>query len=176
MYGNNPYMRNFNQQNIYEQIDNEINNLQQMKERMKNQVQQPAINQTFQLAPTNNHTIRYANTIDDVVKEMVYYDTPFFSKDMDVMWFKSARGDIKTYELTEIVPKDDKDMQIEVLQAQIEELKGKIENEWTNTNDTKQQDTTNTDTSDEAVGTTIETSKPTSVQRVPNGKKKQWKS
>ena len=34
-----------------------------------------------------------------------------------------AAGDIKTYELTEIIPKDDKDIQIELLQTQIEELR-----------------------------------------------------
>ena len=68
---NNPYIqRGFNQQNMYEQIDNQINQLQQMKDQMKNNQQQPAINQTFQLAPTNNHTMRYANTIEDVNKEI----------------------------------------------------------------------------------------------------------
>ncbi len=133
---NNPYVRNYNQQNMYEQIDNQINQLQQMREQMKN-TQQPAINQTFQLAPTNNHTIRYANTIDEVIKENVFYDTPFFSKDMSVLWLKSAKGDIKTYELTEIVPQDEKDIQIQYLQSQIEELRKEIDNnaKSSNTND-----------------------------------------
>ena len=36
---------------------------------------------------------------------------------------KNTKGDIKTYELKEIVQKDEKDIQIEYLQAQIEELK-----------------------------------------------------
>lgn len=68
---NNPYMNNYNvgQQSLNERIDNQIAQLQQMKEQMKNN-QQPAINQTFQLAPTNNnHGIRYANTIEEVAKE-----------------------------------------------------------------------------------------------------------
>ena len=134
MYNN--YQRNytpnyFNQQNMYDQIDGQINQLQQMKEQIKNNNQQPAINQTFQLAP-NTHTMRYADTIDDVSKETIYYDTPFFSKDMSILWVKTLKGDIRTYELNEIVAKDDKDIQIELLQAQINEMKGMIANAKSN--------------------------------------------
>jgi hypothetical protein len=134
---NNPYMMNYNpnigQISLNEKIDNEIAKLQQMKEQMKNNNnQQPAINQTFQLAPNNSHTMRYANTIEDVERESVYFDTPFFSKDMSVVWVKGAKGDIKTYELTEIIQKDNKDIQIEMLQAQINEMKGMIENAKSN--------------------------------------------
>lgn len=134
---NNPYMMNYNpnisQIGLNERIDNEIAKLQQMKEQMKNNNnQQPAINQTFQLAPTNSHTMRYANTIEDVERESVYFDTPFFSKDMSVVWIKGAKGDIKTYELSEIIQKDSKDIQIEMLQAQINEMKGMIENAKSN--------------------------------------------
>ena len=138
---NNPYMMNYNpnisQIGLNERIDNEIAKLQQMKEQMKNNNnQQPAINQTFQLAPTNSHTMRYANTIEDVERESVYFDTPFFSKDMSVVWIKGVKGDIKTYELSEIIQKDSKDIQIEILQAQINEMKGMIENaKSNNTND-----------------------------------------
>lgn len=126
---NNPYMNayNMNQQSLAERIDNQIAQLSQMKEQIKNN-QQPAINQTFQLAPTSNHTMRFADTITDVNKEAVYTDTPFFSKDMSVLWIKNNKGDIKTYELNEIIPKDDKDIQIELLTAQVNELKGKINN------------------------------------------------
>ena len=133
---NNPYMMNYNpnisQIGLNERIDSEIAKLQQMKEQMKNNNQQPAINQTFQLAPNNSHTMRYANTIEDVERESVYFDTPFFSKDMSVVWIKGAKGDIKTYELTEIIQKDNKDIQIEMLQAQINEMKGMIENAKSN--------------------------------------------
>lgn len=129
MYGN-PYMQNystpFGQQTLNERIDTQIAQLNQMKEQMKNQ-QPTSINQTFQLAP-NSHTMRYANTIDDVSKETVYFDTPFFSKDMSVLWVKGVNGAIKSYELKEIVKKDEKDIQIELLQAQINEMKGMIEN------------------------------------------------
>ena len=136
-----------------DQIDYQINQLQQMKKQMENNQQQPAINQTFQLAPTNNHTVRYANTIDDVNKETVYYDTPFFSKDMSVMWFKKANGEIKPYELNEIIPKDNKDLQIEYLQTQIEELKGMIKNDANVTNVDTKQNATDTTGDDKTIRT-----------------------
>ena len=95
---NNPYARKYNQQNMYDQIDNQINQLQQMREQMKNNAnQQPAINQTFQLAPSNLGGLRYFNTLDEVDKEVVYSDTPFFSKDMSVLWLKNNKGEIKTF-------------------------------------------------------------------------------
>ena len=143
-----PNYNNFSQQNMYEQIDNQINQLQQMREQIKNNNQQPAINQTFQLAPTNNHTMRYADTIDDVRKETIYYDTPFFSKDMSVLWIKDGKGEIKTYELNEIIAKDEKDIQIEMLQAQINEMKGMINNAKSN---------------DEYVAESVENEKSTNV-------------
>ena len=158
---NNPYMMNYNpnigQQNLNERIDNQIAQLQQMKEQVKNNSQQPAINQTFQLAPTNSHTMRYANTIDDVQRESVYFDTPFFSKDMSVVWVKGAKGDIKTYELNEIVKKDEKDIQIELLQAQINEMKGMIKNAKSN---------------DEYVDESVKNEKPTNVSVPRTGTKK----
>lgn len=173
-YGRNyiPNYNAYNQQNMYEQIDSQINQLQQMKEQMKNNNQQPAISQTFQLAPTNNHTVRYANTIDDVNKEIVYYDTPFFSKDMSVMWFKKANGEIKPYELNEIIPKDNKDLQIEYLQSQIEELKGMIKNDANVTNDDPKQDATDTTGDDKTIGTEPKSTKPTSVSKISGSKKK----
>ena len=120
---NNPYMinQNYNQQSINDRIDNQIAQLQQMKEQMKHQ-QPTSINQTFQLAPQQNG-MRFANSLDDVNKEMVYGDTPFFSKDMSIVWIKNNKNEIKAYELNEIVPKDEKDIKIDFLLAQIEELK-----------------------------------------------------
>lgn len=158
MYGN-PYMQNYNtpfaQQSLNERIDTQIAQLNQMKEQMKNQ-QPTSINQTFQLAP-NSHTMRYANTIDDVSKETVYFDTPFFSKDMSVLWVKGVNGVIKSYELKEIVKKDEKDIQIELLQAQINEMKGMIENARTN---------------NEYVNEPVESTESTDVQPIkPSAKK-----
>ena len=122
---NNPYLTNVN---LNDRIDSEIERLKQMKA----QVQQPApITQNFQLAPTSG--IKYANTLEEVKKEMVYMDTPFFSKDFSIMWLKNAKGETRIYELKEIVEKDEKDLKIEFLQAQINDLKKGIEkNEQSN--------------------------------------------
>ena len=126
---NNPYMNyynnGFNQQSMNERIDNQIAQLNQMKEQLKNN-QPTAINQTFQLAPSNHSGMKYVNTIDEVSKEQVFIDTPFFSKDMSILWVKDSKGNIKSYELKEIVPKDNKDILIEGLQFQIAQLREEL--------------------------------------------------
>ena len=126
---NNPYYSNYNMQQSLDNINNNIAELERLKAQMQSRQNQPAINQTFQLAPTNQSSIKYANTIEDVQKEIVVGDTPFFSKDLSVVWIKNAKGEIKSYELTEIVLRDDKDIMIESLQKQINELKGMIKDE-----------------------------------------------
>ena len=122
----NPYYNNYMQSSL-DSINNNIAELERLKTQVQNRANQPAINQTFQLAPSSS--IKYANTIEDVSKEMVVGDTPFFSKDLSVVWIKNTKGEIKSYELTEIIIKDDKDIMIENLQTQINELKGMIKNE-----------------------------------------------
>lgn len=171
---NNPYMinQNYNQQSMNERIDNQIAQLQQMKEQMKHNTQ-PAINQTFQLAPQQSG-MKFANSLDDVNKEMVYVDTPFFSKDMSVVWVKNNKNEIKTYELNEIVPLDEKDLQIQYLQSQIEELKGMMKNEsnTNNSNVNAEQNATNTSTNDEENRTTIKRSKPSSISKISRSEEK----
>lgn len=124
---NNPYMnyqQNFNQQSINDRIDNQIAQLQQMKEQMKHQ--QPAINQTFQLAPQTNNGLKIVNSIDEVQKELTIVDTPFVDSNYSTLWIKNSKGEIRSFELKEIKPKDEKDILIENLQLQINELKGRI--------------------------------------------------
>lgn len=173
---NNPYMNGYNPQASIDKLNEQINNLERMKAQMQqNAVQQPVPNvtQNFQLAPANRDVIKYATSIDEVQRDMVIGDTPYFSKDMSVVWIKNTKGEIKTYELNEIVPKDEKDIQIEMLQAQIDELKkGMVANEQCNTNVIQPKITTNTETNNESIGTTIESTKPTSISRVSTSKKK----
>lgn len=171
----NPYQNSFNQQSMYEQIDNQIAQLNAMKEQMKNnttQSQQPSINQTFQLAPNSTGGLKYANSIEDVNKETVFVDTPFFSKDLSVLWIKNASGDIKAYDITEIVKKDEKDIQIELLQAQVNELRGMIKNEPVITNVDEPEISTDTTTSSEPVREPVKKNEPTSVSRVSKSKTK----
>ena len=169
---NNPYMTAYSPQASIDKINEQINNL----EKMRNQIQQPIqptnLTQNFQLAPTNRDMMRYASSIEEVQRDMVIGDTPYFSKDMSVVWIKNQKGNIKTYELNEIVPKDEKDLQIEYLQEQIKELKGMFKNEQSIRNDDATKITTDTTGNDETDGTTIEKDKPTSIQRVSTSKKR----
>ncbi len=172
---NNPYYQNtYNPQVNIDRINNQIAELEKMRTQLQQPVQQPQtpITQNFQLAPTNNG-MKFVNTIDDVNKEIVYYDTPFFSKDMSVLWVKNTKGDIKSYELNEILPKDSKDMQIELLQEQIKELKGMIKNVSNATNDDTKQNATNTSKYDDTDGTTIEKTESSSVSKISRSKKEQ---
>lgn len=162
----------YNQQTTIDNLDEQINKLQKLKSQIQQPTQQPSINQTFQLAPTNN-TMKYANSIDEVQRETIIGDTPFFSKDMSIVWIKNTKGDIKTYELNEIVAKDEKDMQIEYLQAQINELrKGMNKYDASFRNVDEKQNATNSTTNDESMGTTIEKNEPTSIQKISRSKTK----
>ena len=151
---NNPYMYN-PQANVdrINSINNEIANLE-MK-RTQAMMPQP-ITQNFQMLNSNG-VMRFANNLEEVQRDFVIGDTPFFSKDMSVVWIKNTKGDIKTYELNELVEKDEKDLKIEMLQAQIEEMKKeKINNE----------------PSYEYIDEPIKDEKSTSIQSVPRNKKK----
>ena len=135
---NNPYMSVYNPQPSLDRINAQINELEKMKEQMQRPVQpQPTnLTQNFQLAPTNRDVIRYAGSMDEVQRDMVIGDTPYFSKDMSVVWVKNTKGEIKTYELKEIVQKDEKDLMIENLQYQITELRKEMkENAKSSSND-----------------------------------------
>ena len=170
---NTPYMSSYNPQMNIDKINEQISNLEKMKSQLQQPIPQPTnLTQNFQLAPANRETIRYANSIEEVQKDMVIGDTPFFSKDMSVVWVKNTQNKIKTYELTEIEPKDEKDLQIEFLQEQIKELRGMFKNEQNNRNDDATEITANSKWNDEADGTTIKEDKSSSIQNIPTGKKR----
>lgn len=170
---NNPYINPYNPQVSVDRINSQIAELEKMKTQIQQPIQPPTnLTQNFQIAPTNREVIKYADSLEEVQRDMVIGDTPYFSKDMSVVWVKNSKGDIKTYELNEIVPKDEKDLQIELLQAQINEMKGMIESEQHNTNVDEPESSANTTTSDEPIGTATKTSKPTSISRVSTSKKK----
>lgn len=184
---NNPYMNVYNPQMSIDKLNEQINNLEKLKSQLQQPVQQPTnLTQNFQLAPQNRDVIKYAASIEEVQRDMVIGDTPYFSKDMSVVWIKNTKGEIRTYELNEIIPKDEKDIQIELLQeqqkekdnwidalqAQINELKGMINNDANVRNVDATKTTTNTTRDDESTSSTIEESKSTSIPRVSTSKKK----
>ena len=128
MYGN-PYINGYNQQMTIDKINEQMNELNRIKQQLQQPTQQPTnLTQNFQIAPSNKEIMKYASSMEEVQRDMVIADTPYFSKDMSIVWIKNAKGEIKTYELNEIIAKDDKDIQIELLQAQINEMKGMINN------------------------------------------------
>lgn len=168
---NNPYLMNYNQQPNIDRIDAQINELKKMKEQMQKPIQPTNLTQNFQLAPTREN-MKYANSIDDVQKDIITGDTPYFSRDLSILWIKNAKGEIKTFELNEIIPKDEKDLQIELLQAQIDELKkGMMNHEQYFTNDIKEQDATDTSESNATARTTAKSTKSSGVSKVSRSKK-----
>lgn len=128
-----------------ETIDTQIRNLEQMKANtQRNQTQPTNLTQNFQLAPQQaQNSLRIANNIDEVVKSIVFNTTPFFTSDFSCMWIKEVNGNIKTFAIQEIKPKDEKDLMIDDLQKQINELKGMInsESEQDGTNNAKSKST-----------------------------------
>lgn len=122
MYGANGY--NSQIYSFDRQIQEERNKIADLeKQKMQLQYAQPTIlNQTIQTGP-GGQGIRYAESIDDVKREMVFFDTLFINKDFTNMWFKSPSGNIKTYLLEEFIPKDEKDLRIEALENEIKKMK-----------------------------------------------------
>jgi len=183
----NPYANTYNPYNAYsnmvarndidaliDESKKKVAELEKLRDQPRQipQTQIPTnLTQNFQIAPNGNSGIRYANSIDEVNRENVFADTPFFSKDLSVLWIKRATGEIKAYELNEIVEKDEKDLQIELLTAEINELKGMIRNEQSTSNVDETKISKDTTTIDEPVGRTTKTSKSTSVSRVSTSKK-----
>lgn len=164
----------YNTQPSLDRINAQINELQKMKDQMTQPIQPtPSLTQNFQLAPTNREVIKYANSIEEVQKDLVIGDTPYFSKDMSVVWIKNTKGDIKVYELNEIIPKDEKDIQIELLQSQIEELRKEMKKYDEHiTNAVSTENTTNSQWYDAESGEPIKESKSSIVQRVSRSKTK----
>lgn len=139
MYNYNPY--NYN--NMYNQ-NNAIIELQNMRERIDKQIQQaqqpqqqmqptiPQINQSFQLAPQTNNSNelegRYAKNIDEVKNTFVMKTAIFVTKDFSTLFVKDVSGNIKTYKTEEVVEVDEKDLQIQELKKQLDEMKNMIAN------------------------------------------------
>lgn len=164
----------YNNQANLDRVNSQIAELEKIKMQMQQPIAQPTnLTQNFQLAPNNRDVIKYANSIEEVQKEIVVGDTPYFSKDMSVVWVKNTKGEVKAYELNEIVPKDAKDIQIEFLQNQIEELRKEMKKYDEHiTNVVESKDTTDSNWYDAETGEPIKESKPSGIQRISRGKTK----
>ena len=139
-YPNNQiYMQNMQDlQNMREKIDRQMQQMQQLNQNQMQQQQPVPITQNFQLAPnpTNNELeSKYANNIDEVRNTFVMKTGVFVNKDFTSMWVKTTDGNIKIYELNEVIQQDPKDVEINNLKKELQKMREMISNE-SNVNNT----------------------------------------
>ena len=130
-YPNNQiYMQNMQDlQNMREKIDRQMQQMQQLNQNQMQQQQPVPITQNFQLAPnpTNNELeSKYANNIDEVRNTFVMKTGVFVNKDFTSMWVKTTDGNIKTYELNEVIQQDPKDVEINNLKLELQRMREMI--------------------------------------------------
>lgn len=134
-YQNNQYyMQNMQDlQNMREKIDRQMQQIQQLNQNQMQQQPTPTnLTQNFQLAPnpTNNELeSKYANNIDEVRNTFVMKTGVFLNKELNTLWIKNTNGDIRTFELNELVEIDPKDREITMLKQELEKMKEMISNE-----------------------------------------------
>ena len=127
MYNNQYYMQDL--QNMKDKIESQMRQLQQ-----QNQMQQPQmptnLTQNFQLAPQTNNELesKYVNNIDEVKGIFVLKTGIFINKELNTLWLKNTNGEIRTFELNEIVEMDERDKEIQMLKQELERMKGMVEN------------------------------------------------
>ena len=114
-YPNNQYyMQNMQDlQNMREKIDRQMQQMQQFNQNQTQQQPIPQINQSFQLAPNpNNNELesKYVNNIDEVKGIFVTKTGVFLNKELNTLWIKNTNGDIRTFELNEVIVQDPKDV------------------------------------------------------------------
>ena len=153
----NPYINTYTQQptnnmqlvNNYDDylkyLDKEKERVEKTKEQYISRFQQqPTLNQTIQVTPTPSQSIalKHVKGVEDVNSELVMFETPFVLDDYSTLFIKNTNGEVRTFVMEEIIPKDEKDKIIEQLRLENEELKGMISNESTNATDGQQSNTT----------------------------------
>ena len=130
-YPNNQiYMQNMQDlQNMRDKIDRQMQQVQQMNQNQMQQQQPVPITQNFQLAPnsTNNELeSKYVNNIDEVKGIFVMKTGVFLDKELNTLWIKNTNGDIRTFELNEIIPQDPKDVEINNLKLELQKMREMI--------------------------------------------------
>lgn len=166
-------------QNMRDRIDNQIQQVQQQQQNIPQiPIQQPTnLTQNFQLSPTTSQgNFKIVNSLDEVQKEIVITDTYFLSKDLSNLWIKNTKGNIRIFNIEEIIPKDDKDILIEKLQKEIEVLKGVGINEQYDKSNDEQLYEQSITRNDESIGNKIEANKSSNVSILSGGKTAKRKS
>ena len=130
-YQNNQYyMQNMQDlQNMREKIDRQMQQMQQFNQNQMQQQPVPNVTQNFQLAPNpNNNELesKYVNNIDEVKGIFVMKTGVFLNKELNTLWIKNTNGDIRTFELNEVIPQDPKDVEINNLKQEIQRMREMI--------------------------------------------------
>lgn len=126
-YPNNQfYMQDL--QNMREKIDRQMQQVQQMNQNQMQQqpIPQPQIHQSFQLAPQSSFSeiqAKYVSDINDVKNTFVMSLGMFLNKEMTTLWLKNINGEIRTFSLNEIIEQDPKDIEINNLKQELENMK-----------------------------------------------------
>lgn len=133
-YPNNQYyMQNMQDlQNMKERIDKQMQQMQQFNQNQMQQQPVPNVTQNFQLAPnpsSNELESKYVNNIDEVKGIFVMKTGVFLNKELNTLWIKNTNGDIRTFELNEIIEQDPKDVEINNLKQELQRMKEMISNE-----------------------------------------------
>ena len=126
----NAYEQNL--KNIINQANGQLQQLQQMQNPMQIPQQPTNLTQNFQLAPNSNNNnnneleSKYAEDIDEVKGIFVMKTGVFLNKELNTLWIKNTNGDIRTFELNEIIPQDPKDIEINNLKKELQRMKEMI--------------------------------------------------
>lgn len=125
----NPYNPNYimqEWQNMKDKIDRNMQNYQQVQNQFMQPQQQAPITQNFQIAPQTNPSelqSAYVNNVDEVKNIFMTKNGIFVNKELTSAWFKDTEGKIKTYSLIEVIEKDEKDVEIERLKDEINQMR-----------------------------------------------------
>ena len=131
-YPNNQiYMQNMQDlQNMREKIDRQMQQMQQLNQNQMQQQPTPTnLTQNFQLAPNSNNNeleSKYVNNIDEVKNTFVMKTGVFVNKELNTLWIKNTNGDIRTFELSEIIQTDPKDIEINNLRQELQRMREMI--------------------------------------------------
>ena len=124
------YMQNMQDlQNMREKIDRQMQQMQQLNQNQMQQQPVPNVTQNFQLAPNpsnNELESKYVNNIDEVKGIFVMKTGVFLNKELNTLWIKNTNGDIRTFELNEIIPQDPKDVEINNLKQELQKMREMI--------------------------------------------------
>ena len=123
MYGSNPFI---NPQSNIDRINNQIKELEGLKNQYQSIPQQP-IQNIINTTPSQNieFEARFLNENEEPENIPINRRTAFISPKKGYLKIKELNGDITSYEL--IPPKDEKDLRIEELEKTIEKMRGEID-------------------------------------------------